>query len=196
MLRLVPGSRNDFPSPPHQWPDFSKARLIRQQGDGRVQRIGHTLLVRPYTGPVLRFMNNTQQMRHDQDEQSDVECRFLGSISGRPYWLADSALYEHSQPFLINKHSGHLTPLSWEPDISPNRKLLIVASPGLDSPASDNAIELWSISNQKITLLWARHIEQWQPQQRRWFDDHSIAIEQLRFEPKVDTTYVRLILPN
>ncbi len=36
----------------------------------------------------------------------------------------------------------------------------------------------------------------WQPQQVRWLDNHTIAIEQLRFEPKMDTTYVRLLLPN
>lgn len=195
VLRLVPGSKADFPTVPHLLP-FSEASLIRQQGNGRVRRAGPTLVVRPFDAPTLRFSDNTYQMRNDQNEEADSQCRFLGSIPGRPYWLADSALWERSQPFLINKQSGRITPLDWEPEISPNRQRLLTASPGLDSPASDNTIQLLAINDQQVTLLWTRALAHWQPQQVRWLNNHTIAIEQFRFEPKPDTTYVRLLLPK
>jgi hypothetical protein len=191
VLHLKPGSKSDFAAGPRNPASYSEARTIRQEGDGRISRVGHTLVVRPFHGRELRFTDR----KDSTDEMGNVECRFLGGILGRPYWLADSALWEHTQPFLINKQSGRLTPLPYDPDISPNRKLLFIASPGLDSPATDNAIQLWSISDQTATLLWARRLQQWQPQQVRWLDNHTIAIEQIRFEPKEKTSYVRLLLP-
>lgn len=196
VLRLVPGSESDFPPPPRQTLAFSEARLIQQQGDGRVHRVGYTLIVRPFTGPVLRFADDTYQMRKDANEDTDTKCTFLGSMPGRPYWIADSLQYERYQPFLINKHSGRATLLSWDAEVSPNRNLLFVASPGLDIESSLNGLELLAISDHKVKLLWTKTLRNWQPHQARWLNDHTIAIKQVRFEPKEDTTYVRLILPN
>lgn len=197
VLRLVSGSRQDFSPALHRYPSFSEARLIRQEGDRRVQRVGHTLLVRPFNGPALRFTDDTYRMRKDYNEELGSQCRFLGSIPGRPYWLADSMLWERSETFLINKQSGHIIPITInsEPDISPNRQLLLIASPGLDGPIEYNALELRRITNQTVTKLWMRQLAHWQPQRVRWLDNHTISIEQLRFEPKQDTTYVRLLLP-
>lgn len=195
VLRLVPGSKSDFaPVPPNRLP-FSEARTIRQAGDGRVRRIGHTLVVRPFNGPVLRFSDNTYQMRKDNNEEADTHCQFLGSVPGRPYWLVDSLQWERYQPFLVNKYSGRATLLFWDPEISPNRQLLFVASPGLDIESNLNGLELLAISDRDVKLLWTKTLRNWQPHQARWLDNHTIAIEQLRFEPTEKTSYIRLLLP-
>lgn len=111
VLRLVPGRKSDFNLVARQLP-FSEVRLVRQQGDGRVRRVEHPLIVRPFSSSVLGFTDNTYQIQHDNNEETDSQCRFLGSVPGRPYWLADSILWEHSQPFLISKQSGCITLLN------------------------------------------------------------------------------------
>lgn len=70
-----------------------------------------------------------------------------------------------------------------------------MASPGLDGPISYNALEMWRITDETVSKLWGRELMHWQPQRVRWLDSHTIAIEQLRFEPKPDTSYVHLLLP-
>ena len=197
VLRLEPGSKSDFAKAARSQLSFSEARLIRQKGDGRVYRTGHTLVIRPFNGPALRFRDDTYQMRGDEDENRDTRCEFSGSIPGRPYWIVDSLLsqYEYYQHSLINKYSGRTTYLWNIPDISPDRQKVVVAAPGLGS-ILHNGLQLFTISDQAISPLWTREIVNWQPQQVRWLDNHTIAIEQLRFEPKADTTYVRLRLPN
>lgn len=194
VLRLEPGSKSDFAKALRSPLPYSEARTIRQEGDGRVRRIGHTLFVRPFHGPLLRFADDTYQMRKDNNEETDTHCQFSGSLPGLPYWQIDSLQWERYQPFLINKYSGRTTLLTWEPEISPNRQLLFVASPGLDSESDLNRLELLAASNQEIKSLWTRKLANWQPHQARWLDNHTIAIEQLRFEPQEHTTYVRLLL--
>lgn len=63
VLRLQPGSKSDFAKAPRNQMPYPEADLIRQKGDGRVSRVGHTLVVRPFNGPVLRFSDGTYQMR-------------------------------------------------------------------------------------------------------------------------------------
>ncbi|MDO7887545.1 hypothetical protein [Hymenobacter cheonanensis] len=196
VLRLEPGSKSDFAQAAGSQLLYSEARTIRQEGDGRVRRIGHTLVVRPFNGPLLRFADDTYQLRKDDNEEIDTHCQFSGSVPGRPYWLIDSLQWERYQPFLVNKYSGRATLLKWDPEISPNRQLLVVASPGLDIESVLNGLELLAISNQAVKPLWSRKLHNWQPHQARWLDDYTIAIEQVRFEPRERTTYVRLILPN
>jgi hypothetical protein len=195
VLRLVPGSKSDFAAVPHRPPAFSEARTILRQGDGRVKRRGHTLVVRPFNGPELRFSDDTYQMRKDDREEADTHCQFLGSVPGRPYWLIDSLQWERYQPFLVNKYSGRATLLSQDPEISPDRKYLFVATPGLDIESSFNGLELLAISDQEVKQLWTRTLRKWQPGHVRWLDNHTLAIEQLRFEPTEKTSYVRLVLP-
>jgi hypothetical protein len=197
VLRLEPGSKSDFVKALHNQIPYSEADLIRQKGDGRVNRIGHTLVIRPFNGPALRLSDDTHQMRGDENENMDTHCEFSGSVPGRPYWIVDSLLfqYEYYQHSLINKYSGRATYLWNLPDISPDRQKIVVAAQGLGS-ISHNGLQVFTISDRAISLLWAREFINWQPQQVRWLDNHTIAIEQLRFEPKVDTTYVRLLLPN
>jgi hypothetical protein len=196
VLRLEPGSKSDFAQAASSLLPYSEARTIRREGDGRVRRIGHTLIVRPFNGPLLRFADDTYQMRRDNNEEIDTHCQFSGSVPGRPYWQLDSLQWERYQPFLVNKYSGRATLLAWEPEISPNRQLLFVASPGLDIESDLNGLQLLAISDQEIKLLWTRTLAHWQPHQARWLDDHTIAIEQVRFEPQERTTYIRLMLPN
>lgn len=196
VLRLEPGSKSDFAKISRSQPSFSEARVIRQKGNGRVYRVGHTLIVRPFNGPPLRFSDDTYQMRGDENEDIDTRCIFSGNVPDRPYWIVDSLQYERYQPFLINKYSGRATLLSWDPEISPNRQFLLIATPGLDIESSLNGLELLTISDHEVSSLWTKTLNSWQPQQVRWLNNHTIAIEQLRFEPKVDTTYVRLLLPN
>lgn len=196
VFRLMPGRKSDFTTLPRSQPQFSEAHTILQYGDGRVKRAGHTLIVRPFAGPALRFSDDTYLIRKDDKEETDTHCQFLGSVPGRPFWLLDSLQWERSQPFLINKYSGRATLLSWEPCISPNSRQLFIATPGLDIESTQNGLELRSISDYEVKLLWTRTLRNWQPNQARWLDDHTIAIEQLRFEPKEHTTYVRLIIPN
>lgn len=195
VLRLMPGSKSDFANLPSGQLPFSEARIIRQKGNSRVRRLGHTLVVRPYRSPVLRFSDNTHQMRRDNDEETGTQCLFAGSLPGRPYWLIDSLQWERYQPFLVNKYSGRATLLSWDPEISPDRRLLFVAVPGLDIESSLNGLELLAISDQEVKPLWAKTLRNWQPQQAHWLDNHTIAIEQLRFEPTEKTSYIRLVLP-
>lgn len=198
VLQLNPGSKNDFATEPRSQILYSEARTIRQEGNGRVYRKGHTLFVRTFNGPTLRFSDDTYQMRKDENEEMDTHCQFSGSVPGRPYWIVDSLQWERYQPFLINKYSGQTTSLSWNPEISPNRAFLLVATPGLDIESTLNGLQLWAISNQTVTLLWTKTLQNWQPQQVRWLDNHTIAIEQLRFQSDgtEKSTYVRLILPN
>lgn len=195
-LRLELGSKSDFAEASRSQLSYSEPRLIRQEGDGRVRRVGRTLVVRPFNDHLLRFADDTYQMRKDANEETDTHCQFSGSLPGRPYWQIDSLQWERYQPFLVNKYSGRATLLTWEPEISPNRQLLFVASPGLDTESALNGLELLAISNQEVKLLWTRTLRSWQPHQVRWLDDHTIAIKQLRFEPQERTTYVRLLLPN
>lgn len=196
VLRLEPGSKSDFAEASRRQLPYSELRAIRQEGDGRVRRIGHTLMVRPSNGPLLRFADDTYQMRKDDNEETDTHCHFSGSLPGRPYWQIDSLQWERFQPFLINKNSGRATILTGEPEISPNRQLLFIASPGLDIESDLNGLELLAISDQEVKLLWSKTLRNWQPHQARWLNDHTIAIEQLRFEPQEHASYVRLILPN
>ena len=196
VLQLLPGNKRDFAKVLIRQLPFSEARAIRQAGDGRVRRIGHTLLVRPFNGPVLRFSDNTHQMRRDDNEEMDSHCQFSGSVPGRPYWVVDSLQWERYQPFLVNKNSGRATLLSWEPEISPNRRFLFVGTPGLELESSLNGLELLAISDQEVRLVWTKVLRNWQPHQVRWLDNHTLAIEQLRFQPQEHTTYVRLLLPN
>lgn len=195
VLRLVPGSKADFANAlPIQLP-YSEARTIQQAGDGRVRRIGHTLVVRPFNGPLLRFADDTHQMRRDDNEERDTHCQFSGSVPGRPYWRIDSLQWERYQPFLINKNSGRATLLTWDPEISPNRRFLFVATPGLDNESPLNGLELLAISDQEVKLIWTKTLRNWQPHQARWLDNHTLAIEQVRFEPTEKTSYIRLLLP-
>lgn len=196
VIRMMPGSKSDFADALRSQPSFSEARAIKQEGNGRVRRLGHTLLLRPYNGPALRFADDTYQMRKDANEEEDTQYQFLGSVSERPYWLVAKQQWENYQPFLINKNSGRATPLTCEPDISPDKRYLLVATPGLDGESPLNGLQLWAISDQVVTPLWTRALQNWQPQQVRWLDNHTIAIEQLRFEPHEQKTYVRLVLPN
>lgn len=195
VLHLKPGSKSDFAAGPRNPAPYSEASTIRREGDGRVSRIGHTLVVRPFNSPTLRLSDDTYQMRKDENEEMDTHCQFSGSVPGRPYWIVDSLQWENFQPFLINKNSGRTTSLSYDPEISPNRQLLFVATPGLDIESSNNSLELLTISDQQVKLLWTRTIRNWQPQQVRWLDNHTVAIEQIRFGQKEETSYVRLLLP-
>ena len=196
VLHLRPGSKSDFAPEPRSAEPYSEARIIRQAGNGRVSRSGHTLVVRPYNGNELRFSDDTYQIRKDENEETDTRCHFGGSLPGRPYWLVDSLQWERYQPFLINKNSGLATLLAYEPAISPNRQRLFVATPGLDRESSLNGLQLLAVSNQTVNSLWTRALANWQPQRVRWLDNRTIAIEQVRFEPQESTTYIRLILPN
>ena len=93
VLRLEPGSKSDFAKISRSQLSFSEAYIIRQKGNGRVYRTGHTLVVRPFNGPVLRFSDDTYQMRGNDNENTDIRCEFLGSVPGRPYWMVDSLLF-------------------------------------------------------------------------------------------------------
>lgn len=195
VLRLVPGSKSDFATTPRSQLPFSEARTILQYGDGQVARIGHTLVVRPFNNFPLRFSDDTHQMRRDDNEETDTHCQFSGSLPGQPYWLIDSLQWERFQPFLVNKYSGHTTPLAWDPEISPNRQFLFVAAPGLDIESSLNGLQLLAISEREVKPLWTKALRNWQPHRVRWLDNHTLAIEQMRFEPTERISYVRLLLP-
>jgi hypothetical protein len=195
VLRLVPGSKSDFAAVPRRQPLYAEARTIRQHGNGRVKRVGYTLIVRPFNGVALRFSDDTHQMRKDDNEETDTHCQFSGSLSGRPYWLIDSLQGESYQPFLVNKYSGRATLLSWNPELSPDRRHLFVATPGLAIESTLNGLPLWAISDQEVKLIWTRTLRNWQPHQVRWLNKHTLAVEQLRFEPTQKTSYARLLLP-
>ncbi|WP_223648693.1 hypothetical protein [Hymenobacter psoromatis] len=150
VLRLELGSKSDFAKVSRSRMPYSEARTMRQEGNGRVYRAGHTLVLNPFNHPALRFPDNTSQIRGDENEVEGISYTFSGSVPGRPYWMVDSLMYEYYHPFLINKYSGRATPLWNTPDISPNRQQILVATPGLDGESSPNGLQLFIISRQSV----------------------------------------------
>lgn len=196
VLRLEPGSKSDFTKAASSQLPYSEARIIRQEGDGRVRRIGHTLVVRPFNGPLLRFTDDTYQMQ----EETGKHCQFSGSLPGRPYWLVDSSWYEGGRLLLVSKKSGRVTRLLDNALISPDHKqLLTFRLAGLEGIIP--SIELLDITNTTTKQLWYRELHQWHIERAVWLNNHTIAIVRRPLDSTfLDTvrysSYIRLSLPN
>jgi hypothetical protein len=145
-----------------------KKNLARDKHD--VRRKGDTLYFNLQDGRKATLVNN------NSDGEPRAIYKYFNEISDINCYCIFASGMEDFCYLLINKTTGDSTRVDGKPILSPNKKLIICAGYS-DSGMDLNGFELFEINNNKISLIGSAYLENWAPQEARWFDNNTLLVE-------------------
>lgn len=171
--------------------------------DGRVQRQGELLLLRPAQGPVLTLKPVPSP---DGPEGNDNAYYYWGSLPAAHQWVVDVATDEGPAVLLVDQRTGRRTSLLGAPSVSPDGRYLLSVCEDVISGGSPTEISLYRCGSGAPQLVWARDPRRWGPRAARWRDARHVVLQQAlpAADPTADVataagqvrlTYAELELP-
>lgn len=202
-LRFVAGRKTDFTNVRAEpEPRLVESSLIYSQSNGRVRREGSKLILTLTNSKTVVFTNDTYELRHDENEESDKYYSYAGQLSDLPYWVVIEDLYEAQNTFLINQQTGTKTVINGRLELSPNHQYLFAYYSGMVYEDDSHELQLFTIDRQSIRQVWQLSPKNWAPSLAHWLNDQTIAVKQMRPDSASgpvgfgQPSYIRLLLPN
>ncbi|OON70892.1 hypothetical protein [Hymenobacter sp. CRA2] len=209
VLRLQPSTQAAFqqlrdalplrPSDAVNATDTSDAAL---PADGRVQRQGGLLVLRPAQGPPVTLRPVPSP---DGPEGNDNTYLYWGSLPAARQWVIDVVTDEGPAVLLIDQRTGRRTQLLGAPSVSPDGQYLLSACEDVASGSNPTNLSLYRCTAAGPQLVWSRDLANWGPRAARWRDARHVVLAQAHADAGGDVqaatqlplTYAELeILPN
>jgi hypothetical protein len=172
--------------------------------DGRVQRRGNLLILRPTQGPAVTL---TPAAASDEGpEGNDLAYAYWGSLPLAHQWVIDVVTDEGPAVLLVDQRTGQRTSLLGAPSLSPDGRYLLSVCEDVTSGATPTEISLYRCGSGAPQLVWARNLERWGARAARWRDACHAVLLQAHPDPspqadvataatRVPLTYAELELP-
>lgn len=167
--------------------------------DGRVQRRGELLVLRPTQGPVVTLRPVPSP---DGPEGNDNAYLYWGSLPTAHQWVIDVFTDQGPATLLVDQRTGRRTSLLGRPSASPDRRYLLSVCEDIGSGSNPTNLSVYRCGPDALTLIWTRDLVEWGPRQARWRDARRVVLEQAHPSPGGDVlatppplTYAELELP-
>jgi|GEM_PF-1089374 len=212
ILRLQPSTAADFaklpagplPARPSDQENQSNVPDATLPTDGRVQRQGEQLILRPTQGPAVTL--KPEPASEDGPEGKDIGYYYWGSLPQVHQWVIDVATDEGPAVLLIDQRTGHRTSLLGAPSVSPDGRYLLSVCEDMTSGATPTDLSLYRCGSGAPQLVWSRDPQHWGPRTARWRDARHVVLLQAHpdADPNADVataagrvplTYAELELP-
>ncbi|RPD45236.1 hypothetical protein DNI29_17745 [Hymenobacter sediminis] len=172
--------------------------------DGRVQRQGELLVLRPTQGPTVTL---TPVPSPDGPEGNDNAYYYWGSLPQAHQWVIDVATDEGPAVLLVDQRTGRRTSLLGAPSISPDGRYLLSVCEDVTSGGTPTNLSLYRCDSAAPQLVWSRDLSAWGPRAARWRDARHVVLQQAHADPdpnsdvaeaasRVRLTYAELELPT
>jgi hypothetical protein len=172
--------------------------------DGRVQRQGELLILRPALGPAVTL--KPEPASEDGPEGEDIGYYYWGSLPLAHQWVVDVATDEGPAVLLVDQRTGRRTNLLGAPSTSPDGRYLLSVCEDLTSGATPNEISLYRCGSGAPQLVWSRDPQRWGARAARWRDARHVQLLQAHPDTdpnaavataatRVPLTYAELELP-
>jgi hypothetical protein len=191
--QLPAGSLPDLPNEP-------SAEPLATAG-GKVRRQGLDLFLQSAQGGEVK-LSSTPEDKFTLQNADGVKYMYWGSLPAAHQWVVRAWYWESSGTVLIDQRTGRRQDLVGDPVASPDGRLVLLTSPGLDGSDQANLLELVEIEATGPRLRWRREPTTWEPVEARWAAPGR-ALLKLRHlnaqgEMPDDTpeTYAELTLPR
>ena len=172
--------------------------------DGRVQRRGNLLILRPAQGPALTL--KPELASEDGPEGKDIGYYYWGSLPQVHQWVIDVATDEGPAVLLVDQRTGRRTSLLGAPSVSPDGRYLLSVCEDVTSGGTPTYLSLYRCGSGSPQLLWSRDPQRWGPRAARWRDARHVVLLQAHPDPdpeadvataatRVPLTYAELELP-
>ena len=171
--------------------------------DGRVQRQGELLVLRPAQGPAVTLKPVASP---DGPEGNDNAYYYWGSLPLAHQWVIDVATDEGPAVLLVDQRTGRRTHLLGAPSVSPDGRYLLSVCEDVTSGGTPTDLSLYRCGSGAPQLLWSRDPQRWGPRAARWRDARHVVVQQAHpdADPNADVataasrvplTYAELELP-
>jgi hypothetical protein len=172
--------------------------------DGRVQRRGELLVLKPAQGPSVTL--KPEPSSEDGPEGRNIGYYYWGSLPLAHQWVIDVATDEGSAVLLVDQRTGRRTTLLGAPSVSPDGRYLLSVCEDMMSGGTPTEISLYRCGSGAPQQLWSRDLQRWGPRAARWRDAHHVVLQQVLpdADPNADVstaaararlTYAELELP-
>lgn len=211
VLRLRPSTAAEFtklpagplPARPSDQENQSAVSDAPLPADGRVQRQGEQLVLRPTQGPAVTL---TPVPSPDGPEGNDNAYYYWGSLPQAHQWVIDVVTDEGLVVLLIDQRTGRRTMVLGAPSLSPDGRYLLSMCEDVISGGTPTNLSLYYCGNGAPQLLWSRDLTAWGPRAARWRNARQVVLQRAHAdtEPNTDVTtaaervkvtYVELELP-
>ena len=173
--------------------------------DGRVQRRGDVLILRPAQGPAVTL--KPEPASEDGPEGKDIGYYYWGSLPLAHQWVVDVATDEGPAVLLVDQRTGRRTNLLGAPSVSPDGRYLLSVCEDVTSGGTPTEISLYRCGSGAPQLVWSRDPVRWGPRAARWRDARHVVVLQAHpdADPQADVataatrvpiTYAELELPT
>lgn len=188
ILQLRPSTQAAFakmpagplPTRPSDVENQSKAADAALPADGRVQRQGERLVLRPAQGPAVTL---TPVASPDGPEGNDNAYYYWGSLPQAHQWVIDVATDEGPAVLLVDQRTGRRTSLLGAPSVSPDGRYLLSVCEDVTSGGNPTEISLYRCGSDAPRLLWSRDPQRWGPRSARWRDARHVVLQQALPDP-------------
>ncbi|WP_022826134.1 hypothetical protein [Hymenobacter norwichensis] len=210
VLRLRPSTAAEFaklpagplPTRPTDQENQSTVSDAPLPTDGRVQRQGEQLVLRPAQGPAVTL---TPVPSPDGPEGNDNAYYYWGTLPQAHQWVVDVATDEGSGVLLVDQRTGRRTNLLGAPSISPDGRYLLSICEDVISGGTPTNLSVYNCGSGAPKLLWSRDLTAWGPRAARWRDARHVVLQRAhadvdpnadvaRAAEQVKVTYVELEL--
>ncbi len=172
--------------------------------DGRVQRRGDLLILRPAQGPAVTL--KPEPSSEEGPEGRNIGYYYWGSLPQAHQWVVDVATDEGSVVLLVDQRTGRRTTLLGAPSVSPDGRYLLSVCEDVTSGATPTDLSLYRCGSGAPQLVWSRDPLRWGPRAARWRDARHVVLLQAHPDPnpeadvstaltRVPLTYAELELP-
>jgi hypothetical protein len=204
FAKLSPGPLPARPSDDERPESMANTPDAPLPTDGRVQRRGDLLILRPAQGPAVTL--KPEAASEDGPEGKDIGYNYWGSLPVAHQWVIDVATDEGPAVLLVDQRTGRRTNLLGEPSVSPDGRYLLSVCEDMTSGGTPTNLSLYRCGSGAPQLVWSRDPERWGPRTARWRDARHVVLLQAHpdMDPNADVataatrvplTYAELQLP-
>ncbi|MFL5762715.1 MAG: hypothetical protein ACJ77K_02160 [Bacteroidia bacterium] len=184
--KLDPITAAEFFSVKAERGEISDQELIDDSAN--VKRDGNKITFHLENGKDTMIVN-------DSSEEDLAYFSYEKDMKDIGYWLLFVSYYEGSSFLVISKADGAQTYMWGYPLVSPDKKHVLSASFDLEAAFCENGIQLFTLSDVRLTHNFDKEIPAWGPSDVRWKDNSSIYIEQSyrkETDPEFSKKYKRM----
>lgn len=164
-----------LPARPTDNPNPSATRDAPLPADGRVQRQGEQLRLRPAQGPAVLL--TPQPSSEDGPQGVDIAYYYWGSLPAAHQWVVDVVMDDGSSVLLVDQRTGRRTTLLGQPSVSPDGRHLLSMSEDVISGGTPTNLSLYRCDGPAPQLVWSRDLAAWGPRAARWRDArHAVLL--------------------
>jgi hypothetical protein len=163
--------------------------------DGRVQRQGNLLILRPAQGPPVTL--KPELASEDGPEGKDIGYYYWGSLPQVHQWVVDVATDEGPAVLLVDQRTGRRTSLLGMPSVSPDGRYLLSVCEDVTSGSTPTDLSLYRCGSGAPQLVWSRDPVRWGPRAARWRDARHVVLLQAHpdLDPEADVAKAATRVP-